>query len=221
MKFFNRLTVGLSALALATGFPLAAQDAIESFNDVTIPDDETADDGVFVSQIGINNSADLQQSNNRQLARVSQNGNDNRANVTQEDAGDHYAWVTQDGDANELTLSQAGNGDTVLLSAQMGNGNVALVEQTEFGALGSGAAILQSGDRNNLSLTQDGTDNQARLQQNGNDNRMTAIQNGAGNQLEWVQDGDALSDLAITQSGGAQMLIVQSVTGTAITGGTD
>jgi hypothetical protein len=68
-----------------------------------------------------------------------------------------------------------------------------------------------------MQLLQDGSDNLADLSQEGDDNGMTAVQLGEGNRLAWVQQGDGLSDLQITQTGGAatggQMLITQTIVG--------
>ena len=85
--------------------------------------------------------------------------------------------------------------------------------QTDSSLLYSAAAVLQSGNGNLLTLIQDGDDNQARLTQDGDDNTMTATQLDAGNRIEWMQDGDGLSDLQITQTGGASIQITETNSG--------
>jgi hypothetical protein len=78
----------------------------------------------------------------------------------------------------------------------------------------NGARLTQTGNNNDMLLDQEGSDNLAELTQDGNNNGMTATQLGDGSRLVWVQDGNNLSDLQITQTGGAaiggQMLITQT-----------
>jgi hypothetical protein len=65
-----------------------------------------------------------------------------------------------------------------------------------------------------MSLLQQGSDNRAVLTQEGDDNGMTAVQLGDGNRLTWIQQGNNLSDLQITQTGGAdkdgQIMVTQT-----------
>ena len=168
---------------------------------------------VFVEQIGVSNSGSVTQSSNRQKAAVSQDGANNALDMTQNDAGDHIAVVSQDGDDNEADVTQSGNGQAIANLSQTGVDNVIILSQTDNGVLGTAAEIVQSGANNMVDLEQSGTDNQARLIQNGDNNAMTARQLNSGNRLEWVQDGSNLSDMAVEQTGGQTMFIMQSNTG--------
>jgi hypothetical protein len=73
---------------------------------------------------------------------------------------------------------------------------------------------MQTGNNNDMSLHQEGSDNLALLTQDGNNDGMTAVQIGDGNRLQWTQEGNNLSDLQVTQTGGAstggQLMIAQS-----------
>lgn len=182
-----------------------------TFDPIEIPPEERT--GVFITQIGATNRANATQTSSTSFTQVVQNGDQNAAEVTQSAPGTHYAKIAQDGDRNDMTASQDGPGQTVLLLGQDGNGNTAAISQTDNGSLYSAAAILQKGNDNNLILVQDGDDNQARLTQDGDDNLMTATQLDAGNRLEWTQNGSGLSDLEITQTGGAAMQITQTNNG--------
>ena len=74
--------------------------------------------------------------------------------------------------------------------------------------------MVQTGDNNDMALFQNGSDNRALLTQEGDGNGMTAVQIGDGNRLIWTQQGSNLTDLEITQTGGAekggQLLVTQT-----------
>lgn len=205
---------GLAFALMAS--PALAQDieADTAFSDVEIAEAEDSR-GVFVSQIGTTNRSTVSQENSESFIRIIQNGADNVAELNQKGSGTHQASAAQSGDGNVLAAEQAGSGATTLLFAQEGNANSAILLQRESSTLSSAAAILQSGDNNNLTLIQDGSDNQARLTQDGDANTMTATQLNAGNRLQWTQQGDGLSDLQITQDGGSNIEITQSNAGAA------
>jgi hypothetical protein len=210
----TRSTGACALLAAAFAFtaPLSAQSAPQQFDPITVPAAEP-DSGVFVSQIGNGNRTDANQQTNSQFARIIQDGADNTADIDQRGEGEHFASIAQTGNTNLVLALQDGNGQSALLLAQQGNGNSADIGQTDnglLGPLGSAAAIFQSGDGNSLILVQNGSDNQARLTQNGDNNDMTATQLDTGNRLDWTQDGSGLSDLQITQEGGAVMQITQT-----------
>lgn len=170
--------------------------------------------GVFITQIADTSRVAVTQRNSDSLAQVDQDGADNDAELTQAGTAPHKAAITQSGEGNEASARQDGDGSTELVLAQEGNGNSALVIQREAtDGMTTGAKVQQLGNRNKVSLTQDGSDNQAELSQVGDDNTMTAIQLNDGNRLQWAQNGDGLSDLQITQTGGAAMQITQSMTG--------
>jgi len=84
-----------TALAIAglMAAPLAAQTQVDAPNTGPF-------DGVFVEQIGDDNSATFSQSNAAQNAEVVQDGNDNTVQVAQFGDGDHFAGVDQTGDDN-------------------------------------------------------------------------------------------------------------------------
>lgn len=186
-----------------------------SFEDIEDPN--SADDrGVFVSQIGSGNQADIRQANQTSFARVIQDGNANVTELAQSESGTHHATIAQSGDGNVVLSDQVGSGSSALLLAQEGEANSAVVMQRDDSTEQfSASAILQSGDSNQLILTQDGSDNQARLTQDGNANIMTATQLNSGNRLTWTQLGDGLSDLSITQEGGGALEVTQSNSGAA------
>lgn len=174
--------------------------------------------GVFVTQIGDGSRADVAQQNSDSFARIVQDGNDNEADLDQTGAAPHRAQIVQDGDDNRVGVTQEGDGSTELALAQEGNGNLALVLQREASASEqSAASILQRGNSNSIVLVQDGSDNEASLTQLGDGNAMTATQLDSGNRLVWAQNGDGLSDLQITQTGGANLQITQSNTGVQFT----
>lgn len=222
MKIFptsRRLPLALCLFAVAFApLPLAAQSG-GAFQDIERPA-TAADSGVFVEQIGNNNSAEVTQQTPDQAAGITQDGDGNTAEIDQRDTGAHFASIAQNGDDNTVLAAQEGAGEAVLLLSQQGGGNDATVLQRDTGGLGSAAAILQSGNDNLLNLVQDGSDNQARLTQNGDGNAMTAIQLNSGNRLEWTQNGTDLPDLEITQTGGAAMQITQT-SGGSVGGGSN
>ena len=100
---------------------------------------------------------------------------------------------------------------------QSGNSNWAWSNQNAAGAIHNGARLTQTGNNNDMLLMQDGGDNRALLTQEGDGNGMTAVQNGEGNRLIWTQQGTNLTDLKITQDGGAtkggQLMITQTGVG--------
>ena len=166
-------------------------------------------DGVFVEQIGDNNSGSFSQSNAEQNAEVVQDGDDNTVQVSQFGDGDHFAGIDQTGNDNLSSVTQAGSAQNVALLTQTGDANTILLSQNDSGLAGSGAAISQTGSGNLATLIQDGDDNQAILAQNGDNNTMSATQIGAGNALEWTQNGNGLPDMAVIQTGGATAIITQ------------
>ncbi len=185
------------------------------FDPVALPN---ADDrGVFITQVGETNRAEVRQASGSSYTRIAQDGSENATVLVQGASGRHYASVAQDGDNNTLDGVQDGSGQTVLLLAQQGDGNGAIIRQSDDGTGYSAAAVQQSGNGNQLVLVQDGSDNQARLTQDGDDNAMTATQLNNGNRLEWSQTGDGLADLGIVQTGNGSLQITQSTTGAQFT----
>ena len=203
-----------TASAICLGSGAAAQDAPSGsgspaeFAAIEAPAEQAS--GVFIEQVGTTNRAEVNQASASGAARILQDGSGNQASLNQGELGQNTATLAQAGDDNSINAAQNGSGSNLLLLAQEGNGNSALVSQTDSGLLYSAAAILQSGNGNSLALVQDGDDNQARLTQNGDNNAMTAVQLDTGNRLEWTQDGSGLSDLQITQTGGAAMQVTQT-----------
>ncbi|MGB7370174.1 hypothetical protein [Erythrobacter sp.] len=184
-----------------------------TFEEIEVPAEEAR--GVFISQIGATNRADVDQGETNSYARVLQNGAENIVELAQGDTGTHYARIAQEGDRNELSARQDGEGQTVLMFAQEGDGNDADLFQRDDGERYSALAIAQTGNNNSLVMVQDGSDNQARLVQDGNSNTMTATQLDAGNRLEWTQDGSNLSSLDIRQEGNQTTYIYQTSNGGA------
>ena len=195
-------TIGLALLLGGLCAPALAQSAPER--------------GVFVTQIGDGSRANIAQQNSESLARVVQDGNDNQVDLVQNGAAPHRALIAQNGDNNVIDASQDGDGSAEMTLLQDGNANLAMVVQSETSASDrSVAAVFQRGNGNSAILSQSGSDNEATLEQLGNANIMSASQQGEGNRLQWSQSGDGLSDLGIVQTGGANMQITQSNTGTA------
>lgn len=170
--------------------------------------------GAYIDQVGDRNVATVRQTAPNAYARVTQNGVGNESDVTQAGTGSAYVSATQSGDANFARISQAGNGQNVVYLNQTGTQNWAWSNQNAVGAMHNGARLTQIGNNNDMALTQDGTDNLAVLTQEGDNNGMSATQLGAGNRLVWTQQGTNLTDLKITQTGGAdkngQLLITQT-----------
>lgn len=181
---------------------------------ITISMPAVQDRGVFISQVGDSNNADVAQTAPNAYASVNQNGNSNEANLAQLGSATGYIAATQTGDGNFARIGQSGTGQNVAYVAQNGVGNWLWSNQQALGSTYNGARLTQSGNNNDMSLSQDGSDNLAVLTQTGDDNGMTATQLGTGNRLTWIQNGNNLSDLKITQTGGftptGQMLITQT-----------
>lgn len=159
--------------------------------------------GAYIDQIGDMNMASVVQTAPNAFARVRQEGDGNNAGVTQSGSGSDYLDAAQSGQENFARIQQSGNGQNVLYVSQAGIGNWLSADQNAVGAIHNGAMMTQSGNDNAMLLAQDGSDNLAKLAQEGDGNGMTAVQLGDGNRLTWTQQGNNLSDLQITQTGGA------------------
>ena len=183
--------------------------------DIAMP--AVTDRGVFITQIGNDNRAAVVQTASNAYAAVRQDGNSNEADVTQSGTGTAYIAAAQSGDANFARLEQSGPGQNVLYATQTGTGNWMWSNQLALGAVYNGARMTQTGNYNDMSLDQQGSDNLALLTQEGDNNAMTAAQLGDANRLIWTQQGDNLSDLQVTQTGGAnaggQLMITQTNVG--------
>jgi minor curlin subunit len=183
--------------------------------DLSMP--PVTDRGVFITQVGTGNEASVQQTAPNAYARVTQSGDENDADIAQTGSGTAYVDASQTGTANFARVQQSGSGQNVAYVTQQGNNNWLWSNQNAIGAVYNGARLSQTGNGNDMQLVQDGSDNLADLSQEGDDNGMTAVQLGEGNRLAWVQDGSNLSDLQITQTGGAaiggQLLITQTNVG--------
>ena len=181
---------------------------------LAIPMPPVTDRGVFITQVGNSNQANVKQTSPNAYARLSQNGDRNDADVAQRDGGTHYLRAAQTGDDNFARVQQSGSGQNVAYVTQSGNGNWLWSNQDALGAIRNGAQLTQTGDNNDMKLYQGGSDNLAALTQDGDNNGMTATQLGVGNRLSWTQTGNNLTDLQITQSGGStqtgQLLITQT-----------
>jgi hypothetical protein len=173
--------------------------------------------GAYIEQIGNMNVASVAQTAPRAYAAIRQDGDRNDAEVTQSGKGTAYVDASQTGDGNFARVQQSGDGQNVLFVSQAGIGNWLSADQNAVGAIHNGAVLAQAGNNNDMMLAQDGSDNRAVLTQEGDDNSMTAAQLGDGNRLSWVQQGSNLSDLQITQTGGAapggQLSITQTNVG--------
>lgn len=170
------------------------------------------DSGAYVTQIGDNHVAQINQTAPSQYARITQRGNANEATADQR-GGRQFAELSQQGDDNKLEVEQKGSGENMLYLSQQGHLNNVKISQNEAGVTLNAAVIFQTGNGNDLSLIQDGSDNQAALIQDGDNNVLTATQIGDANRLKWTQKGEGLSDLAIQQTGGANIQISQSNNG--------
>lgn len=172
------------------------------------------DRGVFISQVGDANQATVIQTVSNGYAKTVQDGISNVLDATQSGTGTAYLEAAQRGTTNFARLQQSGSGQNVLYVDQNGTDNWLWSSQEAVGALHNGARLTQTGDNNDLMLYQSGSDNLAVLTQEGDNNGMTAAQLGEGNRLTWFQQGSNLTDLQITQVGGAenggQLLITQT-----------
>jgi hypothetical protein len=173
--------------------------------------------GAFITQIGDANIATVRQTAPNAYAKVDQDGSGNEGDISQSGTGTGYIELGQTGSANFARMEQKGSGQNVAYLTQSGTSNWAWVDQDATGAVYNAARLSQTGDNNDMLLYQDGTDNRALLSQEGDDNGMTAIQLGDGNRLTWIQQGDNLTDLEITQTGGAakggQLMVTQTGVG--------
>jgi hypothetical protein len=173
--------------------------------------------GAFITQIGDANIATVRQTAPNAYAKVDQDGSANEGDITQSGSGSGYVQLGQTGTSNFARMQQGGTGQNVAYLSQSGTSNWAWVDQNAAGAIHNGARLSQSGDNNDMLLYQDGSDNRAQLSQEGDDNGMTAVQLGEGNRLIWSQQGTGLTDLQVTQTGGAtktgQLMITQTGTG--------
>jgi hypothetical protein len=171
--------------------------------DISMP--PVTDRGVFISQVGNNNVANVIQTAPNAYTAVAQEGDSNDAEISQDGTGTGYIAASQTGDGNFARLEQSGSGQNVLYATQTGTGNWMWSNQLALGAIYNGAELSQNGNYNDMELDQEGGDNLAVLTQEGDSNGMTATQIGEGNRLIWTQQGDYLSDLQVTQTGGDQM----------------
>ena len=173
-----------------------------------------SDRGVYISQIGDSNAANVVQTAPNAYAEIRQDGDSNDADVAQKGSGTAYAKASQSGTGNFARLRQYGSGQNVVYAMQDGNNNSMRSSQNATGAIYNGARMRQTGNSNDMDLDQDGSDNLALLTQDGNNNGMTAVQIGDGNRLQWTQDGNNLSNLLVTQTGGSdaggQLMITQT-----------
>lgn len=170
--------------------------------------------GIFISQVGDAQLATVRQTAPNAYARIDQEGSGNEADVTQGGSGTAYAQASQSGSGNFGRIEQEGAGQNVVYLTQSGTSNWAWSDQNALGTIHNGARLTQIGNNNDMSLLQDGSDNRAILTQEGDDNGMTAVQLGEGNRLLWTQQGSNLTDLQVTQTGGAekggQLMITQT-----------
>lgn len=175
------------------------------------------DRGVFVSQVGDMNQADVKQSAATAYASVAQTGDSNDADVAQSGTGTAYLDAAQTGNGNFARVAQSGSGQNVAYVIQNGDNNWIWSQQLALGEVYNGARLTQTGNDNDMVLDQQGSDNLAELTQDGDGNGMTAVQTGDGSRLAWTQQGDGLSDLQVTQTGGAttggQLMITQTNSG--------
>jgi len=169
---------------------------------------------VYISQIGDSQVATVRQMAPNAYARIHQEGTSNEADVTQGGTGTAYLETAQDGIGNFARVQQGGSGQNVAYLTQSGSANWAWANQNAVGAIHNGTRMVQTGDNNDMALFQNGSDNRALLTQEGDGNGMTAVQIGDGNRLIWTQQGSNLTDLEITQTGGAekggQLLVTQT-----------
>jgi minor curlin subunit len=180
--------------------------------DLSMP--PVSDRGVFISQIGDGNVANAIQTAPNAYASVAQNGNSNDAELSQTGTGTGYVALSQTADSNYAAIDQSGSGQNVVYATQDATGNWLRSNQSALGSIFNGAELTQTGNYNDMKLDQVGSDNLVVLTQTGDNDAMTATQLGDDNRLTWIQQGDNLSDLQITQTGGAvaggQLMITQT-----------
>jgi hypothetical protein len=178
---------------------------------------EVADRGVFISQVGDLNEADVVQTAPNAYASINQAGDSNDVDVAQSGTGTAYLEAAQNGDSNFARVTQSGTGQNVAYVTQNGTNNWVWSNQLALGEVYNGARLSQTGNDNDMVLDQQGSDNLAVLTQEGDNNGMTAVQIGEGNRLAWTQQGDNHTDLQVTQTGGSntggQLMITQSYPG--------
>lgn len=160
--------------------------------------------GAFVDQIGAGSTATIVQTAPHAYARVTQDGGPgNEVDLAQRGSGVAYASIRQSGSTQFARTEQGGSGSNALWVTQTGTNNWLWSRQSADGPLFNGALLSQAGNYNDMLLQQTGSDNRAVLSQEGDNNGMSVTQSGVGNRLTWTQQGNYLTDLQITQTGGA------------------
>ncbi len=177
---------------------------------ITVNAPSFSDRGVYIKQIGDENTATVTQTAARARTDLLQQGNRNIAIIAQRGAGAKYAGIGQVGSNNSATAAQTGAGSATLYVKQSGSSNTATAVQNASGALYNGAVLVQKGHNNAMALTQEGEGNRALLTQEGSSNRMAAVQTGNNNRLAWTQEGNNLSHPTVVQQGGGNMAITQT-----------
>lgn len=137
-----------------------------------------------ISQTGINNVAEQQQSGGLQRSYITQNGNENSAFTEQTGINDQEseASIDQVGSLNSATVYQI-HGDRSGMASieihQTGDSSSAQVEQREYlGELSSTATVHQEGTGNRLDATQTWVGNQLDAVSVGQDNVIHVDQSG-------------------------------------------
>ncbi len=209
-RFVTRCILPATCMALAvpaiaagaSGLPLPMGQAGAGAAVVAPP--SPVDNGVYITQIGESQTAEVRQSQSESYISVKQRGEGNFASLVQVGESAQFLVLEQDGLLNDARITQsASTGATNVGNiAQLGDQNTLMLNQFASAGEYNGAAMLQQGNSNRMQLDQNGSGNSAVLAQDGNSNIMTAVQNGDGNQLQWIQQGSGLSDLKITQDGG-------------------
>ncbi|HET9509931.1 MAG TPA: hypothetical protein VFO80_02170 [Sphingomonas sp.] len=151
--------------------------------------------GATVSQTG----------NSAALARVSQAGRANRADVVQSGSTVAYADLAQTGDANHALIGQFVGTNSAIVR-QTGNDNVLLSVQSASSATGSNyLSVSQTGDANTASIGQDGDGNRLELSQTGS--KTASIVQRGDSSVSLAQIGAGADSIALDMAPGMSMTV--------------
>lgn len=174
-------------------------------------DQETEGDRrVTIEQVGYRNTVDVEQMSPVGLVTLQQHGYDNSTSILQNGPAKNDVNVIQNGSFNTTNVAQTGYGPNALSAEQIGFGNNLTIYQLNSSLLPNHAGITQNGNENVVKASQSGGDSKLILSQNGSRNMMLIDQRDGNNLIDWTQTGNDLSRIAITQSGGASVVINQS-----------
>jgi hypothetical protein len=137
---------------IASAQHLTEQDLIIQPSELLTSDLAGQGNGVFINQVGNHNEIEIIQSNNeedllRNLARILQSGNDNRAYILQEGVGNELALI-QSGEENLYKLINSGSDGNNVVIIQNGSNNEIIQRLVESSH--NDIEFIQEGNNNSI-----------------------------------------------------------------------